>query len=136
MKLNPYSVEDFVGKVVESINVERVGSYSQGPIDAIIFNFTDGDVFKMYHEQNCCESVFLEDITGDLDFLVGEKILKAEETSNSDEIEFGRETWTFYHISTFKDTVSLRWYGQSNGYYSEDVSVAKLVNGKFETYHC
>lgn len=134
MKLITYSVEDFVGKIVSSIEVERVGSCNQGPIDTIIFNFSDGDVFKMYHEQDCCESVFLEDITGDLDYLIGEKILKAEETSNRESKEYGTETWTFYHISTFKDTVSLRWYGESNGYYSESVSVAKLVNGKFETY--
>lgn len=134
MKLITYSVEDFVGKIVSSIEVERVGSCNQGPIDTIIFNFSDGDVFKMYHEQDCCESVYLEDITGDLDYLVGEKILKAEEASNQESKECGTETWTFYHISTFKDTVSLRWYGESNGYYSESVSVAKLVNGKFETY--
>jgi len=134
MKLITYSVEDFVGKIVSSIEVERVGSCNQGPIDTIIFNFYDGDVFKMYHEQDCCESVFLEDITGDLDYLVEEKILKAEETSNQESGEHGSETWTFYHISTFKDTVSLRWYGESNGYYSESVSIAKLVDGKFETY--
>lgn len=134
MKLITYSVEDFVGKIVSSIEVERVGSCNQGPIDTIIFNFLDGDVFKMYHEQDCCESVFLEDITGDLDFLVGKKILKAEEASNQESKEYGTETWTFYHISTFKDTVSLRWYGESNSYYSESVSIAKLVNDKFETY--
>lgn len=34
-------------------------------------------IYIMYHEQSCCESVWLDEIHGDLDWLVNSPILKA-----------------------------------------------------------
>jgi len=82
----------------------------------------EGKTFRMYHEQDCCETVSIDDINGDLNDIVNEPILLAEEVSNSGENEYGTETWTFYKLSTIKGTVVIKWYGESNGYYSEDVS--------------
>ena len=97
----------------------------------------DGEVLTLYlsktnyvrfsHQQDCCESVYIEDICGDLDDLVGSPLLEAEEVSNYDaEPKYEGEesyTWTFYKFATIKGHVSVRWYGSSNGYYSEGVSV-------------
>ena len=88
----------------------------------------------MFHDQDCCESVTLEDVCGDLQDLIGSPILEAEEVVSANVNPEGVKvpeyqesfTWTFYKIATAKGRVTLRWYGDSNGYYSESVYFAKL----------
>lgn len=93
------------------------------------FVTNDGQNFLMYHDQDCCENVYVEEIVGDLSDLIGSEILFAEETSNSDRPppKYSESwTWTFYKLSTIKGSVTIRWLGESNGYYSESVSFVKL----------
>ena len=108
-------VEELVGKTLTSC--EAVGK------DEILFTSTEGSKFKMFHAQDCCEYVSIEDICGDLEDLVGSPILVAEEVSNNLESKSGDDsgTWTFYKLATTKGNVTIRWYGESNGYYSESV---------------
>ena len=77
------------------------------------------------HELDCCENVFLEDITGDLNDLVGVPLLLAEERSEDGKCEYGTCLWTFYEFRTVKGSVTVRWFGESNGYYSESVDFRK-----------
>jgi len=101
--------------------------------EELIFICSDGSKYKMHHYQDCCECVSLEDICGDLQDLIGAPILKAEEsTSETNPVGVTPEyqdsfTWTFYRIATRKGLVVLRWYGESNGYYSESVDF-ELMN--------
>jgi hypothetical protein len=96
----------------------------------VVFVTEDGEPFVMDHRQQCCETVTVEDIVGDLDDLVGSPILKAEASTNlSDPHGPGTDpsfTWTFYLLATVKGYVTIRWYGESNGYYSERVDFGWL----------
>lgn len=88
-----------------------------------------GDVptFKFYHEQDCCESVSIAEIVGDLEDLVGVPILEArEDTQEGDAGAYESATWTFYNFRTIKGSVTVRWLGTSNGYYSESVSLRRM----------
>ncbi len=116
---NNVRVEDFIGKVFTSIVRDD---------DEILFTCDTGEQYKMFHGQDCCESVDIEDICGDLDDLIGNPILKASEDTNNDnpKSDYNEScTWTFYNLSTIKGSVTIRWYGSSNGYYSESVSIIK-----------
>ena len=93
----------------------------------MVFKTESGIRFVFSHYQDCCESVRVEDICGDLEDLVGEPILMAEEVSGEipaqDEDSYESQTWTFYKFATRKGYVDVRWLGESNGYYSERVDL-------------
>lgn len=113
----------------------KVYQGEQDDNDAIFFEKADGSVYVMYHRQDCCESVYVESIVGDLNDLAGSEILTAEESStDGSPEEDGDETstWTFYKLSTLKGYVDIRWYGSSNGYYSETVELYKKSSQPYE----
>ena len=115
--------EELKGKVV--VKIEGMEKDS-GRVE---FFCSDGTKYIMDHEQDCCESVYLEDVCGDKEDLLNSPILLAEEVQNADGPALNEYeeswTWTFYKIATIKGTVTLRWYGTSNGYYSEEVDFHK-----------
>lgn len=111
---------DLLGKTLA--RVAQIGD------DRIEFEVEGGKTYALYHSQDCCESVVVESIVGDLQDLVGTPILLAEEAESADdppgykhEWQPESQTWTFYKLRTIKGSVDIRWHGTSNGYYSESV---------------
>ena len=122
--------ETLLGKVLTRVQVN----------DHEIVFFTDTHTYYMNHQQDCCESVIIESIVGDVEDLIGTPITLAEEASDNygssesarvmyqlmpkEPLHFADESWswTFYKLATIKGYVDIRWFGTSNGYYSEKVS--------------
>ena len=99
--------------------------------DVLLMNglFLGEDIeVKFWHENDCCETVRIAEIYGNLEDLTGMPIEQAECITEKSMIESGSQTWTFYKFATNKGSITIRWLGKSNGYYSEKVSCN--INGK------
>lgn len=85
----------------------------------------------------------VEDVSGNFKDVIGKPLVQAEEVSSRDgnlceychpltkdlklpEYHDDSWTWTFYKLATAKGFVTIRWFGTSNGYYSEHVSFREL----------
>ena len=99
--------------------------------DELRFQSVCGREFMFYHIQHCCENVYISDVVGDLDDLVGSPLLQIEEVSSDDVSPLSNYhdsfTWTFYKFATIKGSVTVKWYGTSNGYYSERVDFREVT---------
>ena len=110
-----------VGKTIAAIEKDNFDG------DQLTIACSDGSAYVMLHQQDCCEHVEIEDICGDLEDLIGNPVLQAEEsTSEGDKSRHDSSTWTFYKLATIKGSVTIRWFGESNGYYSEGVDFYQI----------
>lgn len=93
------------------------------------------DTYSITYLQDCCASCSVVDIAGDLKDLVGTPVVMAEMVRSRDNPanlptpEYQDSfTWTFVKFATAKGYVTITWYGESNGYYSETPTFMK--NGR------
>lgn len=121
-------VSDMLGETITKVEGAEKDS------ESVVFTMADGTRHEMYHDQDCCECVLVEDVIGGPSDLIGHPLTMAEEVS-SDEAEIPDKTkryvddsftWTFYKLATIKGFVTIRWLGTSNGYYSESVNFRTL----------
>ena len=126
------TIADLIG-----LTLTKIDDYQSCGDQVIAFTVDNGDVYKLYHDQDCCESVGIEKVEGDLQNLVGSPITIAFEENPdlpalNDDGDYGSYTWTQYTIGTTKGTVVILWYGSSNGYYSESVTFCKVGESRWE----
>lgn len=118
-------VGELLGKTLKKIIVDE-------DENEIVFITKDKKTYRFCHLQDCCENVVIEDIAGDLQDLIGSPLTMAEVVSNhsaieDDDIWDDSQTWTFYKFATINGYVTIRWYGSSNGYYSEEVNFRRIA---------
>ena len=121
-------IKDLLNKVLKSVEITNVDPDYPGQNDCVVFTTVNDEIYIMMHTQDCCETVYLESVDNNIDVLVGSQILVAEERSNSNDDSCGSETWTFYLIGTDDGLCNFRWYGSSNGHYSERVELYKITD--------
>lgn len=141
--MNEYQVNEFQKKLINYYNRNSITRkninilhgktlkyiHVSNDTESIIFIVSENEMYLMFHQQDCCESVMVEDICGELDWLIDTPILRAEErTNHSDISSFESTTWTFYELATIKGSVTIRWIGSSNGYYGESVDFIEVCN--------
>lgn len=114
------------GQYASTSNFEQIQGMT---ITAVVYKETSESlhihlnthVLEMIHHQECCETVYLADVVGSFEDLIGYPLLEVSENL----VDIGSEdissTASYYNFRTVKASVQLRWVGESSGYYSETV---------------
>ena len=114
------------GQYASTSNFEQIQGMT---ITAVVYKETSESlhihlnthVLEMIHHQECCETVYLADVVGSFEDLIGYPLLEVSENL----VDIGSEdissTASYYNFRTIKASVQLRWVGESSGYYSETV---------------
>lgn len=136
MIYDDFDFKELTGKTLTSIKGKKYD-------EIMMFKTSDDEEYALQYDPDCCASCSIEEIVGNLDDIIGSPILLAEEVTHSNEHPDGVKsveeyeesfTWTFYKLSTIKGSVTIRWYGSSNGYYSERATFKKKIDGRFQCY--
>lgn len=121
-ELIPYTPKEYTF----SIDVEQLKGMT---ITAVVYKedneslliHLNTHVLEMIHHQDCCETVYLADVVGNFEDLIGYPLLEVSESIVNTESDGMSSTASYYNFKTLKANVQLRWIGESNGYYSETV---------------
>ena len=110
------------GKIIKEINGLEINNDE-------VFIRTNDETYKVYHEQDCCEHVRIVKVIGNVNELIGEVIF-AEEDAGANDPDWATDynyddhhTWTKYVLKTENNSLEFWFLGESNGYYSENISI-------------
>jgi len=118
------------GAVITSICGLSVGS------ERVEITIQGDRKFVLFHNQDCCETVRIKRVTGNIEDVIGSSVLEAIETIwPQDEYPPDAEkekyddsfSYTDFALRTHNGTMKIRWRGDSNGYYSESVSFVEVT---------
>ena len=123
LKRSRVKFDVLVGEVLDAVDIDREK-------DQILLTTRSGRQFLIYHEQKCCETVEISGQDGSFDKLIGKPIVEARDNAvDTSEEAADSQTTTTLVFRVDDQTVISRWIGDSNGYYSESVDIAELING-------
>jgi hypothetical protein len=109
--------KDLVGRKIKSISVH--------PYE-VHFELDKGERYRLYHSQDCCETVGVNGVFGDISSIVGGDVTQAIEEVFSDHDPEGyvREekeyrdysyTWSIFKLVTTYGKLEIRFWGNPTG---------------------
>lgn len=115
------NIEELKGKTLTKVEASN---------EEVVFETAEGPRYQLYHSQDCCESVTVREVEGDLTNLIGPVLNAREEPGHEwpgyEEAGHDSVTLTDFIVETAKGKVVFKWVGESNGYYSESVEFVQL----------
>lgn len=121
-ELIPYTSKGYSSPIdIEQLKGMTITAVVYKEDDESLLIHLNTHVLEMIHYQDCCETVYLADVVGSFEDLIGYPLLEVSETIVDTSSEDISSTASYYNFKTLKSSVQLRWVGESNGYYSETV---------------
>lgn len=114
------SLSSLVGETLTYIDVDNDNN-------EIMLTTSSGRTIRIFHYQDCCESVRIVDTEGNWHDLIGKVLVEATHDETGEGDDWGHETKTTLTFRVDGATVISRWVGESNGYYSESVDIEELT---------
>lgn len=108
-----------VGEVLTHVDVDETAG-------EILLTTKSGRQFMLHHEQDCCESVTIKSTEGDWKKLLHKKLKEVKWEEEGDSTDYGTCTRTDITFIVNRHTVVSKWFGESNGYYSESVHLKEV----------
>ena len=106
----------------------------QGSVSAVLFTNNIDEHYAMYHEQDCCETVEVDGIYGDLVGIKGNNVVSCDRMTfsgpnHTEKRGYYEESVTvsIYKIVYRGGEMTIKWYGESNGYYDESVGFRTMI---------
>jgi len=120
------------GIIKEIIGLEENSTSVIFHIETNLNNVKRIIVVDFNHHQDCCEQFWLEEYHGNIQ--VGDVIREISIREEEAQGNYDSATWSFLVIETQMNSITLRFCGESNGYYSEscDVDFNGIPEGLFE----
>lgn len=123
-----FTVDD-LKNILKDFKITNVKIYEDFKI---VFETENNKEITMFHENQCCENVYIYSKTDNLDILIGKTIFDVTEIVSNDTFDTDAEddsfTWTFYKffykgLDNKTEEIEIIWLGTSNGYYDEGVEL-------------
>jgi hypothetical protein len=115
-------------KTVEVYTDRHLDENGEADISDVVFVNDKGEAYRMYHEQDCCECVIVNEIHAGVEITDCEEFIFRSESEWGDSAthSFFKLIWHVEKPWKRRCEITIHWLGTSNGYYGEGVSLVEM----------